>query len=141
MPDELARFQIDERRLLRDYPIDSGERISQFAEIVRELMIKHGAPEPLSLSPEQQQAAFRIGQLPERVAADARALGVKLSPELWTRLDGDQRYALLKLGGGQRVKRNFAPAPREFLHPQPIGNEQPSTLRQPALRSENSNCH
>lgn len=108
-------FDIADRRRLCGYPLDSEQLIREFTETIRSLVMQQGGGEPPRLSREQQAAAFPTDRLPERVAANACALGFDLSPEVWTRLDDQERYALLKLGGGQRVKRNFEPALREFL--------------------------
>jgi hypothetical protein len=40
---------------------------------------------------------------------------VKLDQAAWDRLDQDERYALLKLGGGARHSHNLAAALAEFL--------------------------
>jgi hypothetical protein len=116
-------FEIGERRRLCNFPIDAPHHVQELADFLRELVKKTGGPEPSSLSAEQQRAVFPTQQLPGRVAANAKALGFELTAESWARLDGDARYALLKLGGGQRVKRNFVPALKEFLDCQRTAND------------------
>ena len=65
--------------------------------------------------PEQRQAALPPADLPIQLAANAHALGVELNENQWRLLAEDERYALMKLGGGQRAKRKFAEALKEFL--------------------------
>jgi hypothetical protein len=67
------------------------------------------------MSSAQQRASFPSAELPAHLAANARALGIELSQNQWTLLDQDERYVLMKLGGGQRVKRNLEVALKEFL--------------------------
>jgi hypothetical protein len=71
--------------------------------------------EPSVLSREQQVDAFPTDQLPANVASNARALGFEITPEMWSSLDCDERYALMKLGGKQRGKRDFGSALSEFF--------------------------
>jgi hypothetical protein len=67
------------------------------------------------MSSEQQPAAFPSLELPTNLAANARALELELSGDDWALLDQDERYVLIKLGGGHCVKRNLAAALKEFL--------------------------
>jgi hypothetical protein len=45
------------------------------------------------------------------------ALGVSLDRAAWSRLDPDERYALLKLGAGKEPSHNLKAAVAEFLGP------------------------
>jgi hypothetical protein len=67
------------------------------------------------MSSEQQLAAFPSSELPTNLATNARAAGLNLGQDDWARLDQDERYVLMKLGGGHRIKRNFTAALKEFL--------------------------
>ncbi len=104
-----------ERRWLCEHPTATAQEVESFAESVCRLVAQHSGAAPPRLSSEQQQSAFANAQLQERVAANARLCGFELDAAAWARLDDDERYALAKLGGGQRVRRNFAAALKEFL--------------------------
>jgi hypothetical protein len=49
------------------------------------------------------------------LVANAKAHGFEVGQPAWDRLDADERYALMKLGGGTEPSHNFRAALREFL--------------------------
>jgi len=104
-----------ERRILCELPQQTQSQLSQLSELICQRTRECSGEQPSVLSSEQRHAAFPPSELPSRLADNARALGFALSPERWTSLDDDERYALMKLGGGLRTKRNFGPALKEFL--------------------------
>jgi hypothetical protein len=55
---------------------------------------------------------------------NASAAGVNLQNSDWATLDGDQRYALIKVGHSERPSHNFTAALKEFLAP---GHEELTT--------------
>jgi hypothetical protein len=52
---------------------------------------------------------------PARLIENALAAGVTLNQPAWDRLDADERYALIKLGGSAEQSHNFAAALRELI--------------------------
>jgi hypothetical protein len=107
-------FKLSQRRRLCDLPIDTSEQLATFSDLIHQLMFKHCGAAPKNLSTEQQLAARPPSIVPELLTTNASLVGSELKQEQWLRLTEDERYALMKLGGGQRVKRNFAIALREF---------------------------
>jgi Conserved nitrate reductase-associated protein (Nitr_red_assoc) len=67
------------------------------------------------LSDEVKQSAEPPSSPPGRLIENAKAAGVTLSQPAWDRLDADERYALIKLGGGAEQSHNFVTALRELL--------------------------
>ncbi len=72
-----------------------------------------GAAKPLS--PEVQRAAEPPAAPPERLVENARTAGITVNQVVWARLDADERYALIKLGGGAEQSHNFVTALRELI--------------------------
>jgi hypothetical protein len=71
--------------------------------------------EPRALGEAQRALAEPPSQLPAELAGRARAAGVALDQAAWERLDPDERYALIKLGGGAEVSHNLPAALAEFV--------------------------
>jgi hypothetical protein len=113
--EQWLKFALHERRQICALPIDTARDLRKLSDLIRRLVREHCGEEPSTLSADQRQAAFPTLELPAHLAANASALGFNLSRESWTLLAADERYALLKLGGGRRVRRNFEAALKEFL--------------------------
>ena len=69
----------------------------------------------MSLGEAQRAVADPPARLPAPLAERARAAGVTLDQAAWERLDADERYALIKLGGGAEVSHNLAAALAELV--------------------------
>jgi hypothetical protein len=72
-----------------------------------------GAAKPLS--DEVRRAAEPPNAPPAQLIENARAAGVAVGQAQWDRLDADERYALIKLGGGAQCSHNFTAALQELL--------------------------
>jgi hypothetical protein len=96
-------------------PGDTESQLRELSDLIHRLVLERCHENPAILSAEQQQAASPPLELPAQLAANARGLGIELSRDQWVMLDEDERYVLMKLGGGNHVKRNFEPALKEFL--------------------------
>ena len=68
-----------------------------------------------ALSEEVRRSAEPPAAPPVRLIENAKAAGITLSQPAWDRLDADERYALIKLGGGADQSHNFVTALRELL--------------------------
>lgn len=71
--------------------------------------------EPRTLSETQRSLADPPRELPAQLSERAREAGIKLDQVAWERLDGDERYALMKLGTGGEPSHNLAAALSELL--------------------------
>jgi hypothetical protein len=70
--------------------------------------------EPKTLTDAQRASAEPPSSPPGRVVANARAAGFDLSAEVWSQLDSDERFALLKMGDAETPSHNLAAALKEF---------------------------
>jgi Conserved nitrate reductase-associated protein (Nitr_red_assoc) len=82
-------------------------QLNHLSQLICQRIRENSGEEPSVLSSEQRHAAIQPSELPSRLTDNARALGIAFSPEKWISLDDDERYALMKLGGGPHTKRNF----------------------------------
>lgn len=104
-----------ERLAICHLPADSREECEVLEIFVREAVRRHCGVEPKPLNPEQRAAAEPPGEAPARLVENARAAGVALGSYEWSRLDDDERYALIKLGAGASASHNLRAALEEFL--------------------------
>lgn len=91
----------DERAALRDFL--AGALTAREA----------GATKPLPAA--EISAADPPDEPPARLIDNARATGVTIGAGEWSRLDADERYALIKLGGGVERSHNFRAALKELI--------------------------
>jgi hypothetical protein len=68
-----------------------------------------------ALSDEVKRSAEPPAAPPERLVENAQSAGINLSQTVWERLDPDERYALIKLGGGAEQSHNFLSALHELI--------------------------
>ncbi len=68
-----------------------------------------------ALPDEVKRSAEPPAAPPQTLVENARAAGIALDQPAWDRLDEDERYALIKLGGGAERGHNFVAALRELL--------------------------
>jgi hypothetical protein len=108
-------LELSDRRMIRELQVDTDHQLLQLTKLIRRLVQERCGTTPSTMSSEQQLAAFPSSELPTNLATNARAAGLKLGQDDWARLDQDERYVLMKLGGGHRIKRNFTAALKEFL--------------------------
>jgi len=95
---------LDARRELVDAPFERDADRAAFAERFDTLA---GDYAPASSIVPVDPAVWN-GAIPERLAARATECGVPLDLEHWQALAPFDRYALAKLGGGEKPSRNLA---------------------------------
>jgi hypothetical protein len=95
-------------------PVERHEEREALRLFINEAVRRVCGEEPRALSEAQRAVADPPSQLPAQVAERARAAGLALDQAAWERLDADQRYALIKLGGGAEASHNLAAALVEF---------------------------
>ncbi len=101
-------------------PSGSREECEVLETFVREAVERQSGSKPAELSAEQRATADPPDKPPAEVVEHARANGVALGPYEWSRLDEDERYALVKLGGNSTPKKFFPAALKEI-----VGRRQP----------------
>jgi hypothetical protein len=104
-----------ERLAICHLPADSREECEALETFVRGAVRRQSGAEPKALNPEQRTAADPPTEAPAQLVENARMAGISLGSYEWSRLDDDQRYALIKLGGGGTPSHNLRAALEEFL--------------------------
>jgi hypothetical protein len=104
-----------ERLAICHLPVDSDDEREALRIFIEEAVRNRGLGAAKPLSDEMRRAADPPAVPPQRLIENARAEGVALGQREWDRLDSDERYALLKLGGGAERSHNLAAALNEFL--------------------------
>lgn len=105
-----------ERLAICHLPADSAEECDVLRIFIEEAVRNRGAGDAKPLPDEARRSADPPPSPPERLIDNARAEGVTFGQSEWARLDADERYALLKLGGGAERSHNLGAALKEFLH-------------------------
>ncbi|MGA8642806.1 nitrate reductase associated protein [Candidatus Binatus sp.] len=106
-----------ERLAICHFPVDSAEECDGLSVFIREAMKRRFGVEPKTLTDAQRASAEPPSSPPGRVVANARAAGFDLSAEVWSQLDPDERFALLKMGDAETPSHNLAAALKEFKVP------------------------
>jgi hypothetical protein len=114
-----------ERLAICHLPVDSAEECDALGVFLREAMKRRFGVEPKSLTDAQRASAEPPASPPSRVIANARATGFDLSVGVWSRLDGDERFALLKMGDAETPSHNLGAALKEFSVPTFARADQP----------------
>jgi hypothetical protein len=105
-----------ERLAVCHLPIDSSEEQEVVRTFMREAVQTHSGGVIKELPEEARRTATPPASPPTTLVAHARAAGVALGQREWERLDEDERYALIKLGGAPTPSHNLAAALDEFLN-------------------------
>ncbi len=104
-----------ERLAVCHLPADSDEEAEALKLFIREAVQSRSGEEPKSIPEAERIAADPPPEPPAVLVQNLSALGVALDRGAWTRLDSDERYALVKLGGGKETSHNLKAACAEFL--------------------------
>jgi hypothetical protein len=114
-----------ERLAICHLPVDSTEECDALGVFIREAMQRRFGAEPKSLTDAQRASAEPPASPPARVVTHARAAGFDLNASSWSRLDGDERFALLKMGDAETASHNLGAALKEFSVPALAQADQP----------------
>ena len=104
-----------ERLAICHLPTDSDEERGAVRTFLEETVRARSGTAAKALSEEVRRSAEPPAAPPVRLIENAKAAGITLSQSAWDRLDADERYALIKLGGGADQSHNFVTALRELL--------------------------
>src|SRR5215475_2385728 len=105
-----------ERLAICHLPADEVDECNAMTVFVREAVARRVGSEPKTLSEEQRAIAEPPTTPPSVLATRAKDNGFILDAEAWSKFDGDQRYALMKLGAGDKVSHNLKAALEEFFN-------------------------
>lgn len=104
-----------ERLAVCHLPVDSAEEQEVARLFMREAVEHRGGGEVKEMPEGARRAAAPPSAPPATLVEHARAAGVTLGQSEWARLDDDERYALIKLGGAAEPSHNLTPALHELL--------------------------
>lgn len=104
-----------ERLAICHLPTESDEERDALRTFLEETVQARSGSAAKPLAPELQRAAEPPAAPPVRLVENAQTAGITLSHAVWERLDADERYALIKLGGGAEQSHNFVTALRELI--------------------------
>jgi len=104
-----------ERLAICHLPIDHDNERETLRLFIAEAVERNCGEKPGTLGETQRAIADPPRILPAELAESARMAGVALDQAAWERLDADERYALIKLGGGAKHSHNLAAALAEFV--------------------------
>ncbi|MGC1676898.1 MAG: nitrate reductase associated protein [Candidatus Binataceae bacterium] len=110
-----AKLSRSERLKICDATADSAGEIAALRLFIDQTVLARAGSRPTELSDDARRSARPPAELPSQLAARADALGASLTQSAWSTLDDDERYALVKLGGGETAKHNLHAALLEFL--------------------------
>ena len=106
-----------ERLAICHFPVESAEELDGLGVFIREAMNRRFGAEPKTLTDAQRAMAEPPASPPSRVVANARAQGFNLNSEVWSRLDDDERFALMKMADAKTPSHNLGAALKEFSVP------------------------
>lgn len=103
-----------ERLALCHLPIDLPEEVDALRLFVQEAAASRGAGELKPLA-EIGDPPESMPEPPAELVSNAQTAGFQLTRDQWTRLDADERYALVKLSGKKKISHNFGNALAEIV--------------------------
>ena len=106
-----------ERLAICHFPVDSAEECDGLAVFIREAMKRRFGVEPKSLTDAQRASAEPPASPSPRLVTHARSAGFDLGAAVWSHLDGDERFALMKMGDAETPSHNLGAALKEFAVP------------------------
>jgi hypothetical protein len=104
-----------ERLAICHLPTASNEEQGALRTFIEETVRARSGGATKDLPDDVRRSAEPPTAPPERLVENARTAGITLNQAVWERLDADERYALIKLGGGAEQSHNFVTALRELL--------------------------
>jgi hypothetical protein len=104
-----------ERLAICHLPTTSDDECGALKTFLEETVRARSGTAAKALSDEVRRSADPPAGPPERLVENAQTAGVTLNQALWERLDPDERYALIKLGGGAEQSHNFVAALHELI--------------------------
>lgn len=110
-----AKLSRAERLKICDATADSPGEIAALRRFIDQTVLNRAGSRPAELSDDARKSARPSAELPAQLSAHAEALGAPLTQSAWSALDDDERYVLVKLGGGEKPKHNLHAALIELL--------------------------
>jgi hypothetical protein len=115
--EQWQRLSRGERLMICHAPATMPDECDALKLFIDEVAVARSGSPPRPLSDEGRKEAEPPPQPPPSLIANAQAAGIAVTSSQWEQLDGDERYALVKLGGSARPSHNFKAALEELLAP------------------------
>lgn len=106
-----------ERLAICHLPSDADDERDALASFIREAMMRRFGVEPKQLSDAQRASAEPPASPPAQLIAHAAHLGFDVAGGAWSRMDADERFALIKMGDAATPSHNLGAALSEFQVP------------------------
>ncbi|HEY2662730.1 MAG TPA: nitrate reductase associated protein [Candidatus Binataceae bacterium] len=104
-----------ERVEICEMPANSPDEAAALRDFVNQVvLIRHGTA-PKVLAEEKRAVAHPLSSPPSDLVARAARIGFRLTQSEWDLIDDDERYALVKLGGGSEESHNLRAALTELI--------------------------
>lgn len=110
-----AKLGRGEKLMICHAPANSPEEIEVLRLFVQEAVATRTGTPAAEISTDARAQATPPRSAPSELVRNAHALGVQLTDSIWTRLDADERYALVKLGGTSEPSHNLGAALSELV--------------------------
>ena len=104
-----------ERLMICHAPATMPEECEVLRSFIDEVALARSGLPPRPLADASRKEAEPATEPPAILVANADKFGFALTTRAWKRLDDDERYALIKLGGGSTPSHNFKAALEELL--------------------------
>jgi hypothetical protein len=104
-----------ERLAICHLPTASDEERAALRTFLEETVRARSGAAAKALPDEVRHSAEPPAAPPQRLVENAQSAGITLSQSVWDQLDPDERYALIKLGGGAERSHNFVTALHELI--------------------------
>ncbi len=108
------KFSPQERQALVELSCTTESEIKTYRELLQRLVLEHAGVPATDLPVDPNPAWMDATTIPVDTQAAAWELGVKVTPEQWSELTIEQRFALIKLSRSNHENENFLPALKEF---------------------------
>jgi hypothetical protein len=113
--EQWQRLSRGERLMICHAPASMPDECEALRLFIHEVTMARSGFPPRPLSDDSRKEAEPVAEPPAALVTNANSLGVALTAREWERLDDDERYALIKLGGAPRPSHNFKAALHELL--------------------------
>ncbi|MGH7780483.1 MAG: nitrate reductase associated protein [Candidatus Binataceae bacterium] len=110
-----AQLSRGERLMVCEAHAETAGEMAALRLSIEKMVLAKAGSRPTELSAEVRESARPPANLPARLAACAEALGEPITQSAWNNLDEDERFALVKLGGGAKPRQNLRAALIELL--------------------------
>jgi hypothetical protein len=111
---EWNELSLEERSRLLQFPVRGGEDLTNFRNLVRQLVMGHTGKAITDMTVEENSPWLATAPIPASLQEKSKEFGWSISLCNWQSLSNLQRFVLLKLSRPHHANKNFPKAMREF---------------------------